>query len=132
MTRQALLSIPNNPLIIKTNQVSKWEYFTASVGFNLPADVALYKEFSCDADGKPDCEFDDCELSATARYSINSLMGHFLNWFVAAMSKNLQTATHISCRSLAACTRKCCPLDTLAYRLLLSQFDYYLFSSRIF
>ena len=78
MTRQALLSIPNNPLIIKTNQVSKWEYFTASVGFNLPADVALYKEFRCDADGKPDCEFDDCELSATSRYFIKSLMDIFL------------------------------------------------------
>merc|ERR1712187_188248 len=49
-----------------------------------------------------------------------------------AMSKTLQTATHISCRSLARCTRKCCQLVTLAYRLLLSQFDSYLFSSIIF
>ena len=52
---------------------------------------------------------------------------HFLNWFVSDMSKTLQTATHISCRSLARCTRKCCQLVTLAYRLLLSQFDSYLY-----
>ena len=53
--------------IINNVQLSKWEYFTASVGFNLPADVALYKKFTCDADGKPDCEFQDCELADTSR-----------------------------------------------------------------
>ena len=50
-----------------TIQVSKWEYFTASVGFNLPADVAIYKKFTCDTDGKPDCEFEDCEDVDTSK-----------------------------------------------------------------
>ena len=57
-------------VIINNVQLSKWEYFTASVGFNLPADVALYKKFTCDADGKPDCEFQDCELADTSKYSL--------------------------------------------------------------
>merc|ERR1712025_1500530 len=75
------------------DQVSKWEYFAASVGFNLPADVALYKEFICDTDGKPDCEFDDCDLADTASYVQNFADSdtYFVQEFSSVYQKMLST-----------------------------------------
>jgi len=75
------------------DQVSKWEYFTASVGFNLPADVAIYKKFTCDADGKPDCEFDVCEDADTSSYVVDFANSntYFVEEFSKVYAKMLST-----------------------------------------
>jgi len=49
-------------------QTTEWQYTSGGSGFNLPADMALFQNFTVDADGKPSCDYADCDLSATSRY----------------------------------------------------------------
>jgi len=49
-------------------QTTNWQYSIGGVGFNLPADMALYQNFTVDSDGKPSCDYEDCDLSDTASY----------------------------------------------------------------
>merc|ERR1712038_484289 len=49
-------------------QTTNWQYSIGGVGFNLPADMALYQNFTVDSEGKPSCDYEDCDLSNTASY----------------------------------------------------------------
>jgi len=64
-------SLPNVESNLCHGEVTGWEWNVGFTGFNLNADMAIYKHFSVDADGKPSCEYVDCPLSSSARYAIS-------------------------------------------------------------
>jgi len=51
------------------NQTTGWQWQVPGTAFNINADMALYKEFSVDSEGKPSCEYADCPLSASANFA---------------------------------------------------------------
>lgn len=51
-----------------SGQRTGWQWTAGGVGFNLNADMSIFKYFSADADGKPSCDYQTCPLSLTARF----------------------------------------------------------------
>jgi len=47
-------------------ETTGWQWTAAAVGFNLNPDMALYKDFTVDAEGEPSCSFSACGASPTA------------------------------------------------------------------
>jgi len=64
-------SIPNVNSSLCTGQITGWEWNAGFTGFNLNTDMAIFKHFSVDSEGKPSCEYQDCPLSPSARYAIS-------------------------------------------------------------
>ena len=61
-------NILDDPSLCSEGQTTGWQYTTSgTVGFNLVADMALYQNFTVDSDGRPDCEYSQCNLSETSR-----------------------------------------------------------------
>jgi len=49
-------------------QTTEWQYIGGGVGINLPADMAIYQNFTLDTEGKPECDYSDCDLAPTSSY----------------------------------------------------------------
>ena len=60
-------SLPNVDTSLCNGEVTGWEWNVGFTGFNLNADMAIYKYFSVDGEGKPSCEYESCPLSPSAR-----------------------------------------------------------------
>jgi len=52
-----------------TDQTTGWQWQVPGTAFDINADMALYKDFSVDAEGKPSCEYADCPLSDSASFA---------------------------------------------------------------
>ena len=69
-------SLPNVDADQCSGEVTGWEWNVGFTGFNLNADMSLYKYFSVDDEGKPSCDYSSCPLSPSAR------LYHHLIWNV--------------------------------------------------
>ena len=118
--------IPNADTSLCTpGQQTGWEWNVGFTGFNLNADMALFKvssvageywhhillqHFDVDDEGKPSCEYADCPLSPSARWLwfLTKTVKHFMNiWYFLDMSKLSVQTTMCGFRSLAGYTIKC-------------------------
>jgi len=65
-------NVLDDPSPCSEGQTTGWQYTTSgSVGFNLVADMAIYQNFTVDTDGRPDCDYSQCNLSETSSYVEN-------------------------------------------------------------
>jgi len=49
-------------------QTTEWQYIGGGIGINLPADMAIYQNFTLDDEGKPECDYANCDLAPTSSY----------------------------------------------------------------
>eukprot|EP00091_Calanus_sinicus_P008647 TRINITY_DN207_c0_g1_i12.p1 TRINITY_DN207_c0_g1~~TRINITY_DN207_c0_g1_i12.p1 ORF type:complete len:462 (+),score=130.76 TRINITY_DN207_c0_g1_i12:106-1491(+) len=60
-------NLPNADIsACQAGQMTGWSWNVAATGFNLNADMAIYKNFSVQDSGEPDCTYEECPLSPTA------------------------------------------------------------------
>jgi len=102
LTQRDCTALPVDTDLCADDQTTAWQYISGGVGFNLPADVALYQNFTVDSDGQPSCTFDECDLSETSSYvedfanSNEYFVEEFGKVYTKVLSKgydNLQTLT---------------------------------------
>eukprot|EP00092_Neocalanus_flemingeri_P022530 GFUD01024432.1.p1 GENE.GFUD01024432.1~~GFUD01024432.1.p1 ORF type:complete len:422 (+),score=86.93 GFUD01024432.1:153-1268(+) len=51
--------------LCSNGQTTGWQWNVAGLGFNLNADMALFKDFDTDSDGKPSCTYTTCPPATT-------------------------------------------------------------------
>ena len=61
-------SVLDDPSLCSEGQTTGWQYTSSGSGFNLVVDMALYQNFTVDTDGRPDCDYSQCDLSDSSRY----------------------------------------------------------------
>ena len=59
-------ALSDNATVCLERPTTGWQWNAANVGFNLNADMALYKEFTVATDGEPGCDYNSCAAAATA------------------------------------------------------------------
>eukprot|EP00092_Neocalanus_flemingeri_P012654 GFUD01013637.1.p1 GENE.GFUD01013637.1~~GFUD01013637.1.p1 ORF type:complete len:333 (+),score=66.13 GFUD01013637.1:73-1071(+) len=69
LAQRRCTSLPDpdhNSELCSAGQKTGWQWNVAGLGFNLNADMALFKDFDTDSDGEPSCTYTTCPSAPTA------------------------------------------------------------------